>query len=172
MKKTLLFSVLLCVFSASVAEAKIPGRGKGYSSEVSLGGTVCLNTDFGSRFTLLTTHGYSFGKGGFIGLGTGVLSDFTDSFTIPLYAKWSYTFDTGKDIRPYLGSSAGVCVNDWLDASVYIAPEAGVRLGRFFFNVQYSFYDFLGNQTYAGNNVTLMEVYHYHTLSFGVGISF
>ncbi len=160
------------MLSSALAEAKVPGKGKGYSGEVSLGGTVGLSADFGSQFTLLTTHGYLYGKGGFIGLGTGVLADFADSFTVPLYAKWSHTFDTGKDVRPYLGSSIGLCANEDLDLSAYIAPEFGVRLGRFFFNVQYSFYDFLSDKVYVGNNLTLVETRHYHTLSFGIGISF
>ncbi|MCM1176634.1 MAG: hypothetical protein NC115_06105 [Bacteroidales bacterium] len=154
-----------------MVSAKLPDKGKGYSGEVAFGDFLGLNANF-SQFSFYTTHGYSFGKGGFIGLGTGLLTDFSESIAVPLYAKWSYTFDTDNKVRPYLGSSIGLCANEDLDVSAYIAPEFGVRLGRFFFNVQYSFYDFLSDEVYVGNNLTLAETRHYHTLSFGIGISF
>ncbi|MDE7127312.1 MAG: hypothetical protein K2O58_05390 [Bacteroidales bacterium] len=167
------FCVLaLAVVSHPCLDAKVIGKSKGYSGDVSLGGTIGLSTDFGTRFTLLTTHGYCNGNGSFIGLGTGVMADFSDNFTIPVYAKWTYTFNTDNDLRPYVGSSLGFCVNDRTDASVYVSPEVGVRLGRFFFNVQYSFYDYLGGISNLGNNISVANVYCYHAMSFGVGVSF
>lgn len=152
-------------------EARTIGGDRGYSGDVYLGGTIGLSTGFGTRGTILTAHGYCNGNGGFIGLGTGMMADFSDSFIIPVYAKFTYTFNTAK-VKPYLGGSLGFCVNDLANVSVYVAPEIGIRLGRFFLNVQYSLYDSPDRISHLGDNVYVRATYGYHAVGLGVGMSF
>lgn len=139
---------------------------RGYCGNVSLGGMIGINEKFCERASILTTHGYSFGDGTFIGLGTGFIGDLVGNGAVPLFAKWSYTF-LDRTVSPYIGSSLGISIDDNISSSLYITPEIGVTVGRFFFNIQYSYYKYLLDERDTTYSTT-----KFHALSFGVGVSF
>lgn len=161
--------MLVALATTSFAQNQI----KGYLGNVSLGGTVGIDTDFGSRATFQTTHGYSFGNGAFVGIGTGVTIDLGMNFSVPLYAKWTYSFLDGI-VSPYVGSSVGVSLNDQVSTSLYITPELGIYIGRYYFYAQYSYYNYLDSVTEDSHNpnVSIYETSRLQTLSFGVGVTF
>ena len=115
---------------------------KGYLGNVALGGTVGLDYDFGSRTTLFTSHGYSFGNGAFVGMGTGVIMDFAGQCTIPLFADFKYSF-LNKTVSPFIDYKMGISLYDMAYTSLYVSPSVGFDIGRFSLSVGYVFQDCL-----------------------------
>lgn len=115
---------------------------KGYLGNVALGGTVGLDFDFGSRTTLFTTHGYSFGNGAFAGMGTGVIMDFAGQCTIPLFADFKYSF-LDKTVSPFIDYKMGISLYNMTYTSLYVSPSVGFDIGRFSLSVGYVFQDCL-----------------------------
>jgi len=145
-KNIFLLAILSLVMSTMMLDAKEKGLNphyvKGYLGNVALGGTVGLDYDFGSRTTLFTSHGYSFGNGAFVGMGTGVIMDFAGQCTIPLFADFKYSF-LNKTVSPFIDYKMGISLYDMAYTSLYVSPSVGFDIGRFSLSVGYVFQDCL-----------------------------
>lgn len=180
--KKMQVAIVLCICTAFALNAKNPGKNpyydRGYIGNVALGGTVGLSNDFGTRATLFTSHGYSFGHGVFAGLGTGVIMDFAGQCTIPLYADFKYSF-LDRIVSPFVDYKMGVSLYDLAYASLYVSPSVGVDVGRFSFSIGYVFQDCLdevyssyrdipGDEASQGS----ISAFRNHWLNFTVAVSF
>lgn len=181
MKKTVLFFIML--FSCATAilnaqETKNLYYSKGYLGNVAVGGTIGLSNDFGSRATLFTSHGYSFGNGAFVGLGAGVIMDFAGQCTIPVFADFKYSF-LNKTVSPFIDYKMGASLYNLSHASLYVSPSVGVDVGRFSFSIGYVFQDcldkvvdgYVDNPNIDKSNGT-MSAFKNHWLNFTVAVAF
>lgn len=138
---------MLCL-SASVLSAKGSSvnrsYAKGYSANVEIGGTFV--DSFGFRPELLTSHGYCFGNGLYVGGGTGIcyegweLRDRSNRIFLPLFADVKYSF-LRKAVSPFLGLKAGGMLDcSGLGIGYMLMPSIGVDLWRFSLSVGYQNY--------------------------------
>lgn len=180
-KNIFLLAILSLVMSTMMLDAKEKGLNphyvKGYLGNVALGGTVGLDYDFGSRTTLLTSHGYSFGNGAFVGLGTGVMMDFAGHCTIPLFTNFKYSF-INNTVSPFIDYKMGGSIYDLSSVNLFVSPSVGVDVGRFSFSIGYILqasrdiytvlYDYAGD---SWTQTSITPVTH-HWLNFTVAVSF
>ena len=130
---------LLAILSLVMSTMMLDAKEKGLNPHC---GTVGLDYDFGSRTTLFTSHGYSFGNGAFVGMGTGVIMDFAGQCTIPLFADFKYSF-LNKTVSPFIDYKMGISLYDMAYTSLYVSPSVGFDIGRFSLSVGYVFQDCL-----------------------------
>ena len=180
-KNIFLLAILSLVMSTMMLDAKENGLNphyvKGYLGNVALGGTVGLDYDFGSRTTLFTSHGYSFGNGAFVGLGTGVMMDFAGHCTIPLFTNFKYSF-INNTVSPFIDYKMGGSIYDLSSVNLFVSPSVGVDVGRFSFSIGYILqasrdiytvlYDYAGD---SWTQTSITPVTH-HWLNFTVAVSF
>ena len=170
-------SLMTAISLSAKGEGKNPYYDKGYRGNVALGGTVVLSNDFGSRTTLLTSHGYSFGNGAFVGLGTGVMMDFAGHCTIPLFTNFKYSF-INNTVSPFIDYKMGGSIYDLSSVNLFVSPSVGVDVGRFSFSIGYILqasrdiytvlYDYAGD---SWTQTSITPVTH-HWLNFTVAVSF
>ena len=117
----------------------------GYAGNISF----AIGKDFiqGSTVDLLTSHGYSFGNGLYLGMGTGVTTNLYAAdmggvdalITIPLFADVKYSF-MNKRVSPYIALKTGIGVLSGdvvFPPCLYVAPSIGVDIGRFSLGITY-----------------------------------
>lgn len=170
-------SLMTAISLSAKGEGKNLYYEKGYLGNVALGGTVGLSNDFGSRTTLLTSHGYSFGNGAFVGLGTGVMMDFAGQCTIPLFTNFKYSF-INNTVSPFIDYKMGGSIYDLSSVNLFVSPSVGVDVGRFSFSIGYILqasrdiytvlYDYAGD---SWTQTSITPVTH-HWLNFTVAVSF
>ncbi len=165
MLKSLLITLTLLICGTLSAQTSMAHR-KGYSGNFSAGCHIPLY-ELGSQGEIHTTHGYAFGDGSFLGVGTGLMINLWGAGQVPVYLKWSHTFDT-KTIDPYISASVGIIGNEYLSFSHYVTPEAGFMIKNWFFYTRFSYYRY----TDGADHETDKHIFtQYPALSFGVGIS-
>ena len=149
MKKTC--KITICIIApllfASVSYAQDGHKflyGKpGYAGNISF----AIGKDFiqGSTVDLLTSHGYSFGNGLYLGMGTGlsvnlVSGDGIGTFmTVPIFADMKYSF-MDRRVSPFIALKAGIgmyTAYDYLPLCLYLAPSVGIDIGRFSIGINY-----------------------------------
>ena len=170
-------SLMTAISLSAKGEGKNLYYEKGYLGNVAVGGTVGLSNDFGSRTTLLTSHGYSFGNGAFVGLGTGVMMDFAGQCTIPLFTNFKYSF-INNTVSPFIDYKMGGSIYDMSSVNLFVSPSVGVDVGRFSFSIGYILqasrdiytvlYDYAGD---SWTQTSITPVTH-HWLNFTVAVSF
>lgn len=170
-------SLMTAISLSAKGEGKNLYYEKGYLGNVAVGGTVGLSNDFGSRTTLLTSHGYSFGNGAFVGLGTGVMMDFAGQCTIPLFTNFKYSF-INNTVSPFIDYKMGGSIYDLSSVNLFVSPSVGVDVGRFSFSIGYILqasrdiytvlYDYAGD---SWTQTSITPVTH-HWLNFTVAVSF
>lgn len=170
-------SLMTAISLSAKGEGKNLYYEKGYLGNVAVGGTVGLSNDFGSRTTLLTSHGYSFGNGAFVGLGTGVMMDFAGNCTIPLFTNFKYSF-INNTVSPFIDYKMGGSIYDLSSVNLFVSPSVGVDVGRFSFSIGYILqasrdiytvlYDYAGD---SWTQTSITPVTH-HWLNFTVAVSF
>lgn len=170
-------SLMTAISLSAKGEGKNLYYEKGYLGNVAVGGTVGLSNDFGSRTTLLTSHGYSFGNGAFVGLGTGVMMDFAGHCTIPLFTNFKYSF-INNTVSPFIDYKMGGSIYDLSSVNLFVSPSVGVDVGRFSFSIGYILqasrdiytvlYDYAGD---SWTQTSITPVTH-HWLNFTVAVSF
>lgn len=170
-------SLMTAISLSAKGEGKNLYYEKGYLGNVAVGGNVGLSNDFGSRTTLLTSHGYSFGNGAFVGLGTGVMMDFAGHCTIPLFTNFKYSF-INNTVSPFIDYKMGGSIYDLSSVNLFVSPSVGVDVGRFSFSIGYILqasrdiytvlYDYAGD---SWTQTSITPVTH-HWLNFTVAVSF
>lgn len=109
-------------FSA-LAENKLTKTG--YVGNVS----VTLSAQ-GPGCDILTSHGYSFGNGLWMGGGAGFsASDHYRGIFLPVFAEAKYTFTPEKKVSPFLDCKLGYMTDlDYIYA--FVSPAVGVDINR------------------------------------------
>ena len=133
--------LLLTVSIAGFSQTGNPMYEKGYS------GNISFVAAQGYRFKamLLTSHGYRFGNGCFIGIGTGFTSDFTKTMELPLFMDIRYSFLKNSDTSPFLGLKTGYVLEMGFFRNGFIAsPEIGFGIGKMTVSIGYTFEYFPG----------------------------
>ena len=180
--KKILIVITIGLLTAISMDAKGEGKNlyyeKGYLGNVAVGGTIGLDYDFGARTTLFTSHGYSFGNGAFVGMGTGVIMDFAGQRTIPLFADFKYSF-LNKTVSPFIDYKMGISLYDMTYTSLYVSPSIGFDIGRFSLSVGYVFQDCLDTvySTFTGipgdkESMASIKAFKSNWLNFTVAVSF
>lgn len=176
MKKSIVISVLLCIFTAALYAKPNPYFKKGYLGNVEL--SAGAGTDGFFEPAIMTTHGYSFGKGFFGGFGAG-LGVRTDGgyANIPFYMDVKYSaFREG--VSPFLDMKFGGVYDSLFEsAGIFASPSAGIDIGRWSVFLRYTFrnanatayIDFPG---FPSLNTTLDVRFKTHVISIGAAINF
>ena len=117
---------------------------KGYRANMGVSFMNCTTKGLvGSSIFAETVHGYSDGKGTFIGLGTGLgYSLVNDDAYIPIYLKVKYNFNADKNYSPYASLRAGGLFNtstDFEENSLVISSGVGFDFSRFSVELSYVF---------------------------------
>ena len=123
MKRLLLIIVLGMMGFSALAENKLTKTG--YVGNVS----VTLSAQ-GPGCDILTSHGYSFGNGLWMGGGAGFsASDHYRGIFLPVFAEAKYTFTPEKKVSPFLDCKLGYMTDlDYIYA--FVSPAAGVDINR------------------------------------------
>lgn len=180
MKKTFKITVctvaLLLFASASYAQDghRFLYGEPGYAGNISF----AIGKDFiqGATVDLLTSHGYSFGNGLYLGMGTGlsVIIDGDGVFpAIPIFADMKYSF-LDRKVSPYVALKAGVSMDtgyDYLPICLYLAPSVGIDIGRFSISVNYVYERNTARVVESGDLVSLTAKI-FDKLQFGVTYNF
>lgn len=147
----------------------------GYAGNISL----AIGKDFiqGSTADLLTSHGYSFGNGLYLGMGTGLSVNFDGGegifTTVPIFADMKYSF-MDKKISPYIALKVGVgmyTAYDYLPLCLYLAPSVGIDIGRFSIGINYVYERNTARVVESGDLVSLTAKI-FDKLQFGVTYNF
>ncbi len=154
----------------------------GYAGNISF----AIGKDFvdGSSMDLLTSHGYSFGNGLYLGMGTGVLTNHFAAdmggvgaqITVPLFADIKYSF-INKRVSPYIALKTGIGLltdDVAFPSCLYVAPSVGVDIGRFSLGITYAYERNLLKH-YDSNQATsaaTMYLKIFDKLQFGVTYNF
>ena len=96
--KRLIFLLLIALVPLEIsAQSRLSD--KGYVGDVSL--SASFDSQIGAGVDLLTSHGYSFGNGLWLGGGTGVyMADKSDGMMLPIYTEARYSFlDININVR-------------------------------------------------------------------------
>ncbi len=148
MKQVFLFALCVLTAVSLSAQNKLPFYDKGYAGNVELG---CLVKSY-PYATLSTTHGYSFGKGWFVGLGGAFESglyarDFenTDEEKLPyaedkkvkIFMDVRKTFlmkSMGDFVDLKLGRPCNLAekIHNKYEWGIFLRPAVGVVIGRHF----------------------------------------
>ena len=97
-----------------------------------------VTPQLGLGVELLTSHGYSFGNGLWMGGGTGVcFGGIYGGLCFPLYADAKYTFMKEKKVSPFVDCKLGF-TTDMEDIYTQISPAVGVDIDRFSISVIYN----------------------------------
>lgn len=123
MKRLLLIIVLGMMGFSALAENKLTKTG--YVGNVS----VTLSAQ-GPGCDILTSHGYSFGNGLWMGGGAGFsASDHYRGIFLPVFAEAKYTFTPEKKVSPFLDCKLGYMTDlDYIYA--FVSPAVGVDINR------------------------------------------
>lgn len=108
---------------------------KGYRGTFALGSTSGLVYDFGSVLTVLTSHGYSYGNGAFLGLGFGGVMSTTD-LTVPIFVNFKYSF-LDKRVSPFVDYKFGISLYSLTYLSGYVSPSVGIDIKNFTLSMGY-----------------------------------
>ena len=104
--KRLIFLLLIALVPLEIsAQSRLSD--KGYVGDVSL--SASFDSSIGAGVDLLTSHGYSFGNGLWLGGGTGVyMADKSDGMMLPIYTEARYSFlDINENAHPFVGCKMG-----------------------------------------------------------------
>lgn len=100
---------------------------EGYVGNVSLSVTPVL----GVGVDVITSHGYSFGNGLWMGGGAGVsFAGVYDGIFIPIFTETKYTFMKDRKASPFLDCKFGFMTN-MDDIYLQCSPSFGVDINRF-----------------------------------------
>lgn len=99
---------------------------KGYVGNVG----VSVSAGFGIGADLLSSHGYSFGNGLWIGGGSGLSFPSPYDLFLPLYSEVKYSFCAERRVSPFLSARLGAMTN-FEDALMILSPALGVDIKRF-----------------------------------------
>lgn len=168
MKRTI-SSFILVLFSIVSLHAQDK---KNYQGDVSIGGVVGLDRDFGSRAIVQTIHGVRYEGGAFVGAGVGAIFDSDGNLEMPLFGTFRQSFSPARKLKPHVGASTGVCLNDSFRMSLYFAPEVGLQIGAIKFFVNYSFYDYREDATLLDGGQRIYSTSKSHRFGAGIGIIF
>ena len=110
---------------------------KGYRGQVEVGGILGVTKEIrNDAFSILTTHGYSYGDGFFLGAGAGLNVLTSDDITIPIFAVAKYNFVNSK-ISPFVDCRIGGEAILQNGVAFIASPGAGVEYRRFILRVGY-----------------------------------
>ncbi len=119
-----MLGLLAAGFSAMAGN---PLAKQGYVGNVSVSVTPVL----GVGVDVLTSHGYSFGNGLWMGGGAGVsFAGVYDGIFIPVFTEAKYTFMRERKASPFLDCRFGI-MTDVEDTYLQVSPSAGVDINRF-----------------------------------------
>ena len=159
--KYIFLSVAVLLSTAAMAQPRAEQRG--YSANVGIYCGSSLNAAFSGEvdfyttcrrsvdpeysgpglreiFALTTTHGWSDGKGLFVGGGIGVGADYLGLVTIPVFVQLKYGFMPEKSCSPFVGAKFGgmFSVDEFdTDNSLMIKPGIGLDFYRFTLELNY-----------------------------------
>ena len=101
-------------------------------------------------YALTTTHGWSDGKGLFVGGGIGLGADYLGLVTIPVFVQLKYGFTPEELCSPFVGAKFGgmFSVDEFdTDNSLMIKPGIGLDFYRFTLELNYVL-AFRGHESY------------------------
>lgn len=146
-KITICVLFLACLSSTAMSAKGFlvnKSREKGYSANVEIGGTFI--DSFGFRPELLTSHGYSFGNGLYVGGGIGLgyesweIRNRNNRIFLPFFADVKYSF-LKRAVSPFVSMKAGGMLDcSGLGIGYMLMPSIGVDLWRFSLSVGYQNY--------------------------------
>ena len=138
MKKCCL-SIVAAFFALSLsAQENLPFR-KGYRGNVEIQTSALVGKgSFGGMVAVTTTHGYSFGDGAFVGIGTGYALDLDSQWYLPVFLEAKYNF-IDRNTSPFVEVRAGMLENPERFASASVALAGGADFGRISVKVGYEF---------------------------------
>ena len=136
MKKRMLLLLAVSVLSLSMkAQEKNVFYKKGYAPSIEIGGTFV--DSFGFRPEVLTSHGYCFGNGLYVGGGLGLgfehwtMKERENRFFVPVFVDLKYSF-LNQLASPFVGIKAGAMLDcTGLGIGYMVLPSIGVDIWRF-----------------------------------------
>ncbi len=133
-KSKLLLLLAVSVLSLSMkAQEKNVFYKKGYAPSIEIGGTFV--DSFGFRPEVLTSHGYCFGNGLYVGGGLGLgfehwtIRERENRFFVPVFVDLKYSF-LNRLASPFVGIKAGAML-DCTGLGYMVLPSIGVDIWRF-----------------------------------------
>lgn len=137
--KSLLTTLILFVVMCENSYAQNMAY-RGYSASAEIGGNVYLGKEnAGGEFSFLTSHGYKYGDGSYIGVALGLEKKIgDDTIGVPFWLETKYSFFNSL-VRPFVSARAGL---DYLieDTVLYVInPSIGIEVHSFFFRAGYCF---------------------------------
>ena len=98
---------------------------------------IAVSTSISEQYTLSTSHGFSFGKGLYVGGGVGFTAEtflnFEDAphYLVPLFADVKYTF-LNKRVSPFVSARVGGVFNtEYKMNRMLINPMVGINVRHF-----------------------------------------
>ena len=126
MKKNLMLIILFLLMCGGGSMAGNKLSNKGYVGNLSI--TVTPQLEFG--VDVMTSHGYSFGNGLWIGGGAGVsYAGYYDGIFLPIYTEAKFTFMKDMKASPFVDCKFGI-MTDTENFHTLFSPTFGVDINR------------------------------------------
>lgn len=122
--KRIVLLAMMSLFSLSLIAQNRLYLAPGYMGNVELG--VGFTTSREMNATILTSHGFTNGKGWYFGVGTGL--SYSYIVTIPFFADVKYSICDGV-VSPFVSMKAGTDISAE-SAGVYCSPSVGMDYGN------------------------------------------
>ena len=106
--------------------------GKSKLTKIGYVGNVGISVSAqGPGCDILTSHGYSFGNGLWMGGGTGVsVSDYYRGIYLPIFAETKYSFTPERKVSPFVDCKLGYLVRELNRIYAFASPAVGVDIDR------------------------------------------
>lgn len=130
MKRRIILLVIAFAYSIGIqAKSNDASVDLGYKGNIS----VSLSPDciFKSNLagTILTSHGYNFENGLWLGGGLGVFLPIDEVPSLPFFSEIQYSFLSSETVRPYVSCKIGFCLHEFAeDIYSYISPTIGLTI--------------------------------------------
>lgn len=139
MKRLILLLIILSCNIELIAQT-IGIQEKGYRGYIAFGGDVGVTKGLVSNsFSLLTSHGFSTGEGGYVGVGTGIKYEWSNMAKLPVFVEAKYNFFNAF-LSPFADCRIGgevIFGEERLGGALVISPALGVDFSRFGIRVGY-----------------------------------
>lgn len=169
--KLFLISILFIIASSSTfAQTESRYFKQGYMGNVELGVGADVAEDRNAAVSILTSHGYVFGKGVYLGFGAGIQPSLYKwgDFSIPVFTDFKYSPINGV-VSPFIGMSLGM--HYYTSCGLFVSPNVGINIGRWSIFMRYTYREFDYYELINHTNVFNRHIAN-HLITFNVAFSF